>query len=118
MLRLVAMTVLLSGAIPPAMAADLEADMTDLVAGLPSETAECDFLRALCRAASASADRAEGTPPAADFLATRQGLLADTRLRELEAAAEAIERKRGKRPACFDDEVCRGMLPRPGGRAR
>jgi hypothetical protein len=110
------MAVCLGGAIPPAAAVDLESGMADFVAGLPTETEECDFLRSLCRAAWLSGERAEGTPPSADFLATRQGLMAETRIREAVAAADAIEHKRGRRLPCFTEDDCKGVLPRPRAR--
>jgi len=110
------MAVLLNGATPPAAAVDLESGMADFVAGLATETEECDFLRSLCRAARLSIERAEGTPPAADFLATRQGLMGETRVREAEAAAEAIERKRGRRLPCFTEDDCKAVLPPPRAR--
>jgi len=107
------MAVCLGGAIPPAAAVDLESGMADFVAGLPTETVECDFLQSLCRAAWLSAGRTEGTPPSADFLATREGLIADARLREAVDAADAIEHKRGRRLPCFTEDDCKGVLPRP-----
>ena len=110
---LVALVVLLNGAVTPAPAADLESGMADFVEGLPTETVECDFLRSLCRAARLSIERAEGTPPSADFLATRQGLIGETRIDEARAAADAIERKRGRRLPCFTEDVCKGLLPSP-----
>ena len=112
MLRRIAIAVVLAVVVLPAMAVDLDDQMTDLVGGLDSETTECNFLQAMCRAAGTSIDLADGTPPSRDFLATRQGLLADTRVREAVAAAQAIERKRGKRLPCFDQDNCRGILPK------
>ena len=113
MLRILAIAVALGGTFLPARASDVESRIDDLVASLPSEREECGFLRALCLAAANSIERAEGTPPSADFLATRQDLFADERVREAAAAAASIERKHGKRLACLDDEECRGILPRP-----
>ena len=113
MLRIVAIVVALGGTLVPAVAGDVESRIQDLVDSLPGEQEECAFLRALCLAAGNSIDRAEGTPPSADFLSTRQGLFADARVREAAAAVAAIERKHGKRPACADDDECRGIVPRP-----
>jgi hypothetical protein len=96
----------------PAWASDLDARMTDLVEALPSVREECGFLHSLCRAAAVSLDRAEGTPPSADLLASRQALLAEARVRDARTAADAIARKRGARPACAADDVCRGVLDR------
>ena len=97
----------------PVRAADLATGMADFVEGLETETDECDFLRSLCRGTRASNDRVEGTPPAADLLVTRQALIAEQRFDETVAAAEAIQRKRGKRLPCFDEKVCQGIVPRP-----
>lgn len=84
-----------------------------VVYSLGSEAEECNFLRTLCRAARASGARAEGTPSEADLLSTRQALVADTRIREAVDAARFIERKRGRRLACFDTEPCAGIVPKP-----
>jgi len=116
MLRMVAIALVLSGVIASARAANVETRIADFVDALATEDDECAFLRALCRAARDSIGRAEGTPSAADLLVARQDLLAEARLREVEAGADAIERKRGKRPACFADAVCRGIVPPPHGR--
>jgi hypothetical protein len=111
--RLLAVVLLGSALLAPARAGDVESRIDDLVDSLPGEAEECAFLRALCLAAASSIERAEGTPPSADFLATRQDLFADARVREAVAGAAAIERKHRKRLPCFDDEDCRGILPRP-----
>ena len=87
--------------------------MEGLVDSLAGETEECNFLSALCLAAQRSIDRAEGTPSGADVLATHQSLTADTRVREAVDAADLIERKRGRRLACFDTEPCTGIVPKP-----
>lgn len=97
----------------PVPAGDLREGMADFVAGLEDEAQECDFLRSLCRGARASDARAEDTPASADFLAARQGLIADQRHDEAVAASEAIEHKRGKRLVCFDEKICLGIVPRP-----
>jgi hypothetical protein len=83
------------------------------VEGLPSESDECEFLLDLCDGAQASLDRAERTPGAADVLAARQAAIAEARVDDARDAARAIERKRGKRLACFEDRECRGIVPRP-----
>ena len=90
--------------------------MDDFVASLPSESEECDFLRSLCRAARLSTERAEDTPGTRDLLATRQELMAETRIREAGVAADAIERKRGRRLPCFTEDDCARVLPRPRAR--
>jgi hypothetical protein len=86
--------------------------LEDLVASLSSETEECNFLSSLCRAARVSSARAEGTPSNADVLSTRQALVADARTRDAIDAAHFIERKRGRRLACFDVEPCAGIVPK------
>jgi hypothetical protein len=83
------------------------------VDGLPSEADECEFLLDLCEGAQASLDRAVRTPGAADVLAARQAAIAEARIDDARDAASAIERKRGRRRACFDDRECRGIVPRP-----
>jgi len=82
------------------------------VEGLPSEADDCEFLLDLCEGAQASLDRAERTPGASDVLAARQAAIADARIDDARDAARAIERKRGRRLACFDDRECRGIIPR------
>jgi hypothetical protein len=98
----------------PTRADDGSEGITRFVAGLPTETEECTFLRQLCVGAAASRDREAETPPSADVLASRQGGIAAARLRDAATAARAIERKRGRRLACFEDGPCRRVLPRPG----
>ena len=112
MLRLLLLAALLGGSAAQAVSADLETGMARLVENLPREK-RCDFLQALCRAAVVSIQRANSIPATADLLATRQDLRADQRVREAMAAADAIERKAGKRLACFDEDDCRVILPRP-----
>lgn len=92
------------------------ASVTDAIDSLGSEADECGLLIALCKIAQSSVDRAEGTPPTADVLATRQSLNADARVDEAREAARAIERKHGRRLACLDDEACAGIVPKPARR--
>jgi hypothetical protein len=117
MLARLTLAVFLGVAAVPATAADLETGMEKLVANLPREK-RCDFLQALCHAAVVSIERANSIPASRDLLATRQDLRADQHVREAEVAAEAIERKAGKRLPCFDQDDCRVVLPRraPAGR--
>jgi len=112
MLRLLLLAALLGRLAAPAVAADLETGMEKLVENLPREK-QCDFLQALCHAAVVSIERANSIPATADLLATRQDLRADQHVREAMVAADAIERKAGKRLACFDEDDCRVILPRP-----
>ena len=83
------------------------------VGSLPDETAECAFLAQLCQGARASIGRTERTPPSRDVLASRQAGVAGGRMDDVVAAARAIERKRGRRLACFDREPCLGLVPGP-----
>jgi hypothetical protein len=112
MLRLLLLAALLGRLAAPAVAADLETGMEKLVANLPREK-QCNFLQALCHAAVVSIERANSIPATADLLATRQDLRADQHVLEAVVASEAIERKAGKRLACFDEGDCRVILPRP-----
>jgi hypothetical protein len=89
------------------------ASVVDAIDSMGSEADECGLLIALCKIASRSAARAEGTPSSADLLATRQALNADARIDEAVEASRAIERKRGRRLACFDDDACAGIVPKP-----
>ena len=102
---------LLGGPAVPAVAIDLETGMERLVENIPREK-QCDFLQALCHAAVVSIERANSIPATADLLSTRQDLRADQHVREAVVASEAIERKSG-RLACFDQDDCRVILPRP-----
>jgi len=112
MLRLLLLAALLGGSAAQAVAADLETGMARLVENLPREK-QCDFLQALCHSAVVSIERANSIPATADLLATRQDLRADQHVLEAVVASEAIERKAGKRLACFDEDDCRVILPRP-----
>ena len=100
------------GAFTPVLALDFSG-VGKMVDALPSEQDECGLLVSLCRAAGASLDRADSTPPSADVLGTRQALSAERRVEEANLAADAIERKRGHRLKCFDNEDCAGILRRP-----
>ena len=117
MLRLLLLAAMLGRAAVPAVAADLETGMERLVENLPPEK-RCDFLQALCHAAVVSIERANSIPATRDLLATRQDLRADQHVLEAVVASEAIERKAGKRLACFDEDDCRVILPRPKPGAR
>jgi hypothetical protein len=108
---LVAAALLVAGALP-ALARDPER-IARFVQGLPSEADECAFLRQLCRGAEESLGREARTPGGRDLLATRQAAIAEARVLDARDAARAIERKRGRRLACFDDPVCRRILPKP-----
>jgi len=112
MLRLLLLMAVLGRPAMPAVAADLETGMEKLVENLPREK-QCDFLQALCHSAIVSIERANSIPATADLLATRQDLRADQHVLEATVAAEAIERKAGKRLACFDKDDCRVILPQP-----
>jgi hypothetical protein len=116
-LRLLILAALLGRAAAPAVAADLETGMERLVENLPAEK-RCNLLQALCHAAVVSIERAGSIPASRDLLATRQDLRADQHVREAVVASEAIERKAGKRLACFDQDDCRVILPRPKPAAR
>ena len=113
MLRLLLLAALLGGLAAQAVAADLETGMARLVENLDTREKQCGFLQALCHAAVVSIERANSIPATADLLATRQDLRADQRVLEAVVASEAIERKAGKRLACFDEDDCRVILPRP-----
>jgi hypothetical protein len=117
MLRLLLLAALI-GSAPPAVAADLETGMEKMVENLDTREKQCGFLQALCRAAVVSIERANSIPATADLLATRQDLRADQHVREAVVLSEAIERKNGKRLACFDEDDCRVILPRPKPAAR
>jgi hypothetical protein len=118
MLPLLLLAALLGLPAGSAMAADLETGMQKLVENLDTREKQCGFLQALCHAAVVSIERANSIPATADLLSTRQDLRADQHVREAEVAAEAVERKAGKRLACFDEDDCRVVLPRraPAGR--
>ena len=113
MLRLLLIAALIGGSVPHAVAADLETGMERLVENLDTREKQCGFLQAMCHAAVVSIERANSIPPTADLLATRQDLRADQHVLEAVVASEAIERKAGKRLACFDEDDCRVVLPRP-----
>jgi hypothetical protein len=93
--------------------AHAQGDLSNLVALLPTEAAECAFLAQLCRGAWASTGRIERTPQSREVLVDRQGAIAGARVDDAVAVAQAIERKRDRRLACFDREPCRGILPWP-----
>ena len=113
MLRLVVLATLLWISVAPAVAADLETGMERLVENLDTREKQCGFLQALCHAAVVSIERANSIPATADLLSTRQDLRADQHVLEAVVASEAIQRKVGKRLACFDEDDCRVILPRP-----
>jgi hypothetical protein len=113
MLRLLLLAALLAGPAVPSVAADLETGMEKLVENLDTREKECGFLQALCHAAVVSIERANSIPATADLLSTRQDLRADQHVREALVAADAVERKAGKRLPCFDEDDCRVILPRP-----
>ena len=113
MLRLLLLAAFLGCSAAPAVAADLETGMERLVENLDTREKQCGFLQALCHAAVVSIERANSIPATADLLATRQDLRADQHVREAVVASEAIELKAGKRLACFDEDDCRVILPRP-----
>jgi hypothetical protein len=93
------------------LAARAAASVEDAIRSMRSEKDECGLLIALCKIARRSIERAESTPPTADFLSTRQSANANARAIEAADAARAIERKRGRRLACFDDVACAGIVP-------
>ena len=108
---------LLALAIALALAASARADrlegIENFVYGLPNEAQECDFLRQLCDGAVYSLRRYGGTPPNLDFLAARQGLIADARVVDATTAARVMLGKRGHRLSCFDEPHCKEVLPDP-----
>lgn len=97
-------------AAPRARALDPGPGIEAFVEALPSEDDECGFLQSMCRGAVASAGRAESTPSQLDRLVTKQALTASQQYDEANLAARAIERKHGKRLACFDQDWCAGIL--------
>ena len=113
MVRLVLLAALLGSSAAPAVAADLETGMERLVANLDTRELQCSFLQAMCHSAVVSIERANSIPATADLLSTRQDLRADQHVREALVAADAVERKAGKRLPCFDEDDCRVILPRP-----
>ena len=110
-MRALLVVALLVAGLARARADDGSAGIENFVAGLGSESDECAFLRQLCVGARASLRREAETPPNADVLASRQGGIADARVRDAVNASRAIERKRGRRLACFDDADCTGIVP-------
>jgi hypothetical protein len=93
--------------------AQTEGNLADFVASLPTEAADCAFLATLCVGARESTGRAERSPGSRDVLVDRQRAIAGARIDDAIAAAREIERKRGRRLACFDRAPCLGVLPRP-----
>jgi hypothetical protein len=79
----------------------------------PTQADQCYILVELCHAANVAIDRTERTPPGRDVLAFQQEGKAELAVDDALAAAEVIERRNGKRLACFDDPECRGILPKP-----
>jgi hypothetical protein len=109
----VACALVLTGGIAPTHAGESAA--VALAEQAPTTEDQCYILVELCHGANVALDRAERTPwsSRSDALSFRQDGQAELAVDDARQAAEAIERRNGKRLACFDDPECRGILPKP-----